>query len=134
MNSKIKISDLSKLKTIKTLFDDKLLETNNDITKDDIIKIFSENLKDKDLENFKKIIESIQDENLEKIFKRVKTQYKSTHKFVSKVIEEEKCLKDSEIKIEQEEKNLELDQKVEDRYTNLKMLTKKVCIIQNITI
>ena len=124
--AKIKVADHTKLKTIKTLFDDKILEIHSEINKEDIIRIFSEHFEDKtELENFKNIIENMKEESFLSMKKRIKSQYKKTHKFISKIVEEEKFMKDSETKIVKEEKKLDLEKEVEDKMTSLKQLTNK---------
>lgn len=123
---KVKVADPSKLKTIKTLFDDKISEINSDINKEDIIRIFSEHFEDEtELENFKKVLENLKEETFNSLRKRIKSQYKKTHKFISKMIEEEKFMKDSETKIVKEEKKLDLEKQVEDKMSNLKLLVNK---------
>ena len=126
LKNKIKVSDPSKLKTIKTLFDDKLLETNSEINKEDILRIFSGHFHDEtELDNFQKVVENLKEDTFLMIKKRIKTQYKKTHKFISKIIEEEKFMKDSETKIVKEDKKLELEKQVEERMTGLKQLVSK---------
>jgi hypothetical protein len=126
IKNKIKVSDPSKLKTMKTLFDDKLLETNSEINKEDILRIFSGHFQDEtELDNFQKVVENLKEDTLLMIKKRIKTQYKKTHKFISKIIEEEKFMKDSETKIVKEDKKLELEKQVEERMTGLKQLVSK---------
>jgi len=124
--NKIKVADPSKLKTIKTLFDDKLLEINSEINKEDILRIFSDYFEDQtELENFKKVVENLKEDTFLSIKKRIKSQYKKTHKFISKIIEEEKFMKDSETKIVKEEKKLDLEKQVDEKLTNLKQLVNK---------
>jgi hypothetical protein len=124
--NKIKVADPSKLKTLKTLFDDKLLEINSEINKEDIIRIFSVHFEDEiELENFIKVVENLKDETFQTIKKRIKSQYKKTHKFISKIIEEEKFMKDSETKIVKEEKKMDLEKQVDEKMTNLKQLVNK---------
>ena len=124
--NKIKVADPTKLKTIKTLFDDKLLEINSEINKEDILRIFSDYFEDQtELENFKKVVENLKEDTFHSIKKRIKSQYKKTHKFVSKIIEEEKFMKDSETKIVKEEKKIELEKQVDEKLTNLKQIVNK---------
>ena len=124
--NKVKVADLAKLKTIKTLFDDKLLETNSEINQEDIFRIFSGHFQDEtELDNFKKVVENLKDDTFEMIKKRIKSQYKKTHKFIAKICEEEKFMKDSETKIVKEDKKLDLEKQVEEKMTSLKLLVNK---------
>jgi hypothetical protein len=124
--NKIKVCDASKLKTYKTIFDDKLLETNTEINKEDIIKIFSELLNDEtDLENFKNTINCLKEDTFSSIQKRLKGQYKKINRFVTKVVEEEKFFKDSETKIIFEEKKADLEVQTNEKMDKLKLLVNK---------
>ena len=119
-SEKIKVRDESKIKVIKSLFSNKLTEIYSELNKDQIIKIFSEYLKDDDLENFKKNIDSISEDVLEKIYSRIKKYNKAVLKYISKIIIEEKVLKNNEIKIEETEKNEKLQTAVNEIMQNLK--------------
>lgn len=125
-SAKVKVSDPSKLKIIKTIFESKLVESDSEINKADIIKLFSEYIEDEnEFQNFEKIIDNMKDETFASIKKRIKTQYKKTHIFASKIIEEEKYTKESETKIIKEEKNLELEKEVTEKISNFAGLKEK---------
>lgn len=125
-SEKVKIVDHSKIKSYKSLFEDKLQDMDSELTKDEIIRIFSDLMDNKThLENFKKLVSQIPYEVFNKISKRIKHQYKVTHKFITKVVEEEKHSKDSETKIIHEQKKLELEKEVNEKTITLKSLVKK---------
>jgi hypothetical protein len=123
---KIKVRDESKLKLIKTLFNNKLTEIYSELNKDQIIKIFSEYLKDDDLENFKKNIDNLNEDILEKIYSRIKKYNKTVLKFISKIIIEERVLKNNEIRIDETERNEKLLMNVNEKIQNLRLTYQNV--------
>ena len=118
---KIKVRDESKLKLIKTIFNNKLTEIYSELNKDQIIKMFSEYLRDEDLENFKNNIENINEDILEKIYSRIKKYNKTVLKFIGKIIVEERVLKNNEIKIEEADQNEKLFTTVNEKIQNLRL-------------
>jgi len=126
---KVKINDINKLTSIKSIFEQKLLDSLSDVTKNDIKDIFSNLFKDSidksEKETFFSNIDNIKDENIEKIKKKLRTQYKLSHKFLNRMVEEEKCTKDSEIKIEKEEIQLDLEKKCKENILGMKDLIDK---------
>lgn len=121
----VKTSDYNKLNSIKSIFEQQLMETNSEINRTDIKKIFADKLDPNEIESFNNIIDSMKDDFLEKIIKKLRAQYKYTHMFLKRVVEEEKYTKDSETKIVKESKDLELEKQVEERVTAMKQLITK---------
>lgn len=123
---KVKVDDISRAKILKTLLDDKLTETSSEINREEICKTFENLLLPSEFENFKVVLENLPEEFFEKIFKRIKTEYKIIHKYLILQIEEEKHVKDNQIKIIKEEENKELLAQATEKLNNLKTFIEKV--------
>ena len=122
-SNRIKIFDQTRVTSYKTLFEQKLLENQSEITKEDIKKIFSDSIEDNfDLDVFNNVIDNMKDDFIDKLNKKIKAQYKKTHKFITKCVEEEKYQKESETKIIKETRLTELGTQVDLKLENMKQL------------
>jgi hypothetical protein len=123
---KVKITDENRLTVLKSLLEQKILETQSEISRDEIKNIFSTSFEDNaDLQVFNNLIDGMKDEIIEKIMKKLRIQYRYTHKFISKSVEEEKLTKESETKLVVDEKLVELEKQVEEKIKTMKNLFSK---------
>ncbi len=122
-SNKVKITDENRLTTLKSLLEQKLLDTQSDISKDEIKNIFSTSFEDdSELQVFNNLIDGMKDDIIEKIMKKLRSQYRYTHKFISKSVVEEQATKESETKLVIDEKLVELDKQVAEKIKNMNNL------------
>ena len=121
-DNKIKISDGTRILSLRTIIEQCILEVHSELTKEDFKNIFDKFFEEeKDLNVFHEVVGSIKEEFLEKLKKRLKLQARNIHQFISKNCEEEKYTRDSETKIIKEEKETELEKFMEEK---IKLLLK----------
>lgn len=122
-SNKVKITDENRLTTLKSLLEQKLLDTQSEISKDEIKNIFSTSFEDEsELQVFNNLIDGMKDDIIEKIMKKLRSQYRYTHKFISKSVVEEQATKESETKLVVDEKLVELDKQVAEKIKNMNNL------------
>ncbi len=126
-SNKVKITDENRLTTLKSLLEQKLLETQSEISKDEIKNIFATSFEnDSELQVFNNLIDGMKDDIIDKIMKKLRSQYRYTHKFISKSVVEEQTTKESETKIVIDEKLVELEKQVAEKIKNMKNLGSKI--------
>jgi hypothetical protein len=126
MNDKIKVRDDSKVKIIKTLYNNMLTDIYSQLNKSEIVETFTAYLTEEESKQFKKYVESLSDELFDKIYLRIKKYNKSILKHITKFIIEERIIKHNEIKIDEVEKNEKLQISIIEKTPELKELVKKV--------
>jgi hypothetical protein len=118
---RVKIADSTKPSFYKSIIDEKLSEVFSDINKEDFIRIFSEMINDEeDKEDFVKYAETLNETFFQKLIKRIKSHHRITNANISKLIDEEKCGKESETKVVTEPNSSELRKCMEESITQFK--------------
>jgi hypothetical protein len=125
--NKVKVIDLDRIISYRSIFDQKLIEAHSEMTKEDIKNLFMPYFQkgSEEMEVFTKLIDNIKEEFFEKLKKKLKSQYKQLNKTVVKYTEEEKSTKESETKIIKEDKIIQLEKENTEKANSTKNLLYK---------
>ena len=109
--NKVKVIDIDRIISYRTIFEQKQIEAQSEMTKEDIKKLFLPFFErdGEELKVFTRLIDNMKEDFFEKLNKKIRAQYKQLNKVVIKYTEEEKMTKDSETKIIKEDKLVQLE-------------------------